>query len=55
MFGFLFRKIFGSKNERYLRKLRPVIARINALEPEMEALADEDFAARMAQYRADLA
>ena len=55
MFGFLFKKIFGSKNERYLRRLRPVVARINALEPEMEALADADVAARMAQYRADLA
>ena len=55
MFGFLFKKIFGSKNERYLRKLRPVVARINALEPEMEALADADFAARMAQYRTALA
>ena len=55
MFGFLFKKIFGSKNERYLRKLRPVVARINALEPEMEALADADFAVRMAQYRTALA
>ena len=36
MFGFLFRKIFGSKNERYLRRLRPLVARINALEPEMQ-------------------
>ena len=33
MFGFLFKKIFGSKNERYLRRLRPQVQRINALEP----------------------
>ena len=31
MFGFIFKKIFGSKNDRYLRRLRPIVARINAL------------------------
>ena len=46
MFGYIFKKIFGSKNERYLRRLRPLVARINALEPDMQALADEDFARR---------
>ena len=51
MFGFIFKKIFGSKNVRYLRRLRPIVARINALEPQMQELADEDFAQRMAEYR----
>ena len=51
MFGFIFNKIFGSKNDRYLRRLRPIVARINALEPQMQELADEDFAQRMAEYR----
>ena len=51
MFGYIFKKIFGSKNERYLRRLRPLVARINALEPDMQALADEDFARRMGEYR----
>ena len=51
MFGFLFKKIFGSKNERFLKRLRPLVQKINALEPEMQALADEDFAARIAQYK----
>ena len=41
MFGFIFKKIFGSKNDRYLRRLRPIVARINALEPQMQELADE--------------
>ncbi|MBD5626327.1 MAG: preprotein translocase subunit SecA, partial [Desulfovibrio sp.] len=54
MVGFLFRKIFGSKNERYLKRLRPLVAKINALEPEMQALADEDFAARIAQYKVEV-
>ena len=51
MFGFIFKKIFGSKNDRYLRRLRPIVARINALEPQMQELADEDFAQCMAEYR----
>ncbi|MFR9013199.1 MAG: preprotein translocase subunit SecA [Desulfovibrio piger] len=51
MFGFIFKKIFGSKNDRYLRRLRPIVARINALEPQMQELADEDFAQRMTEYR----
>ena len=54
MFGFLFKKVFGSKNERYLRRLRPQVQRINALEPEMQQLADADFAARIAQYKKDV-
>ena len=51
MFGFIFKKIFGSKNDRYLRRLRPIVARINALEPQMQELADEDLAQRMTEYR----
>ena len=51
MFGFIFKKIFGSKNDRYLCRLRPIVARINALEPQMQELADEEFAQRMAEYR----
>jgi len=43
--------IFGSKNDRYLKKLTPIIEQINALEPEMEALSDADFPAKIAQWR----
>ena len=51
MIGFLVRKLFGSKNDRFLRKLRPLVAKVNALEPEMQALADEDLPRRLAVYR----
>lgn len=51
MIGFLVRKLFGSKNERFLRKLRPLVARINALEPEMQALADEALPQRLGEIR----
>ena len=54
MFGFLFKKIFGSTNDRYLRKLRPLVQRINELEPEMQQLEDADFPIRIAQYRQEV-
>ena len=47
----MIRKIFGSKNDRFLKKLRPLVAKINALEPEMQALADEELPQRLAVYR----
>ncbi len=54
MFGFLFKKIFGSTNDRYLRKLRPLVQSINELEPEMQQLEDADFPIRIAQYRQEV-
>ena len=44
-------KVFGSKNERELKKLLPVVDRINALEPEMQALSDEQLKARTPLFR----
>ena len=46
----LFKLIFGSKNDRYLKKLRPIVREINALEPEVQQLRDEDFPVRMAEH-----
>ena len=34
-------KIIGSKNERELNKIKPVVEKINALEPQMQAMSDE--------------
>ena len=51
MFGYLFKKIFGTKNQRYIKSLRPIITAINALEPAMRDLRDEDFPVRIAEYR----
>ncbi len=51
--GFLdiIKKIFGTKNERELRKLRPIVARINELEPQMKELKDEEFPQKMGEYK----
>ncbi len=44
-------KVFGSKNERELKKLQPTVERINALEPAMQALSDEDLRAQTGRFR----
>ena len=36
-FGALARKIFGSPNDRTVKAVRPLVAQINALEPEFKA------------------
>jgi preprotein translocase subunit SecA len=55
MIGYLTRKIFGSRNDRYLKTLLPTVERINALEPDMQPLADADFPARVAAWREEVA
>ena len=42
MFGTLAKKIFGSANDRRIKAYRPRVEAINALEPELEALSDDD-------------
>ena len=55
MFKHLIHKIVGTKNERELKRLRPKVDAINALETEMGALGEEDFRARTAALKARLA
>jgi preprotein translocase subunit SecA len=49
------RKIVGSRNERYLKSLRPIVAAINAFEPQVQALSDEAMRARVAELREEVA
>ena len=51
MLGSLARKFFGSANDRYIDRVQPLIDRINRLEPEMQALSDEELAARTGWLR----
>ncbi|MBQ4076176.1 MAG: preprotein translocase subunit SecA [Mailhella sp.] len=51
MIKFLIGKIFGTRNERYLRSLRPRVRKINALEPSMQELADEQLPEKLAEIR----
>ncbi len=47
-------KLFGSSNERALKRLQGKIAPINALEKEFEALSDEQLQAKTAEFKARL-
>jgi len=47
-------KIFGSSNDRRVKRYRPRVDEINALEPELEALSDEELAARTVDFRQQL-
>src|SRR3981189_2662776 len=48
-------KIFGTKHEREVKAMRPLIAAINDLEPQMQALTDEELAAQTVAFREQLA
>jgi preprotein translocase subunit SecA len=47
-------KVFGSRNERLIKSLRADVARINALEPAMAALSDEQLRAKTAEFKTRL-
>jgi len=55
MLGALAKGLFGTANERYLKRLNKNVADINALEPELEALSDAELAARTDMFRQRLA
>ena len=54
-FGGLARLLFGSANGRRVRRFDPTVRAINALEPELEALSDEELVARTQRFREEIA
>ncbi|PAT36875.1 preprotein translocase subunit SecA [Vandammella animalimorsus] len=48
-------KLFGSRNDRLLKQYRKTVNRINAMEPELEKLSDEELAGKTAQFKQRLA
>ena len=51
MIKHLIHKIVGTKNERELKRLRPQVEAINALEPEVQRLKDADLKVRTATLK----
>ena len=47
----LMKKIFGDPNEKELKKIKPIVDKINALEPQMQALSDSRLAAKTDEFR----
>lgn len=54
MYKWLIQKIFGTKNERDLRRLRPYVSAINELEPKIQKFTDEQLRAKTSEYKEKL-
>ena len=55
MINAILTKIVGSKNERTLKSLRPIVEQITALEPQIQTLTDEGLRAKKDEFKARLA
>lgn len=51
MIGTVLKKVFGSKNERTLKRLRKVVAKVNAFEPTLEKLSDSELQNKTIEFR----
>src|SRR5205809_948883 len=47
----LLAKVVGTQNERELKKLRPLVAQINALEPSVQPLSDDALRAKTVEFK----
>ena len=54
MIGFIVKKFIGSKNEREVRKMRPLVARINEIEAGLKNLPDEALRQKTAAWKEEL-
>jgi preprotein translocase subunit SecA len=48
-------KVFGTSNERAVKRLMPIVAQINALEPAIQALSDDQLRAKTGEFRQRIA
>ena len=55
MLGNLVKMVVGSRNDRIVNKKKKIVKRINALEPEIQALSDEALSAKTQEFRDRLA
>src|SRR5258705_7413403 len=51
----LLAKVVGTQNDRELKRLRPLVAQVNALEPSIQGLSDEALRQKTAEFRQRLA
>src|SRR5437773_861918 len=51
MIGFIIKKIIGSKNDREVRRLRPLVARINEMEASLQPLPDDSLREKTAAWK----
>jgi preprotein translocase subunit SecA len=51
MLGQILTKVIGTQNEREIKRLRPLVAEINALEPEIQVLTDDQLRGKTIEFR----
>jgi preprotein translocase subunit SecA len=54
MLDILIKKVFGSKNDREVKRLRPTVARINEFEQGLQSLSEDDLRKKTADWKAEL-
>ena len=55
MLGFIIKKVIGSKNDREVKKLRPLVAKINEIETSLQSLSDDALRQKTAEWKARFA
>ncbi|MGL4804635.1 MAG: DEAD/DEAH box helicase, partial [Cetobacterium sp.] len=51
MFGDLLKKIFGTRNDREIKRIKKLVTMINSLEPEIEKLSDDELKGKTYEFR----
>src|SRR5262245_10014417 len=51
MIGYIIKKVIGSKNDREVKRLRPVVARINEIETSLQNISDDDLRKKTADWK----
>jgi preprotein translocase subunit SecA len=54
MLKWIIHKIFGSPDERVLKKLRPLVAAVNDIEPRLQSLSEAQLQAKTAEFKEKL-
>ena len=55
MFNAIVSKVFGTANERAVKRLLPMVTQVNALEPQIQALSDDQLREKTVEFRARIA
>jgi len=55
LFNKILAKVFGTSNERAVKRLLPAVEQINALEPSIQALSDDELSAKTGEFRQRIA
>src|SRR6476646_3951357 len=54
MIGYIIKKVIGSKNDREVKRLRPIVVRMNEIEASLPNLSEEDLRKKTADWKARL-